>query len=645
MKKIAVLIVCCAALAALGPGRASAAASPPIWAGQCGLPASGPIWGDYGWPDLESVFGRPGVVLAVSSGVFPQRMRDAGAATVYFDLYLNKRVGTTTAPADPAGLADKAKTFFDYAVQQSGCPNPVIVENELFGASLVTPWSDANAQYRANVLSFLQHLTWLGAHPILLVNSKPYTGGEALAWWLEVSKYADIVREVYVPANATWKAGSLIGNRTLRQRYRRAIEDFTSIGIAPNRLGLMVSFSSTRGFGGRNGLQPASAWFQVAKWQAFAATTAAADTGLGSIWSWGWAEWNAAEKDPAKPLAACAWLWARSPGLCDAPSTIGASFDASLTDGQIALSTGEQCRVGGRAISALAIKGLQRLTGDRETAFSALFERTVEREHAPVRASDVLAAERAIVARSFGGSRAGYVAALRKAGATVAVARGVIEDELRRATLEARLYAPPPSAAEVQTFYSSYPDLLARTVQSKPAPAWLGGRAVGLALSEVAPERLFSLSVGRKAVVRTAEGAFTVKALDEAVPLGAVPLSRARPAIVAALRRFARASAFEQWTIVRQHSALDETTCVRDDLPAPAAVDLVQYLPFLRLELGLARNRCAFLALEAELRAPESAVSGALRDCSRFSVLWTVWLSRRSRSCPAGRTVCSLASP
>ena len=46
------------------------------------------------------------------------------------------------------------------------------------------------------------------------------------------------------------------GNRMLRQAYRRGLQDFLSIGIPPQKLGFMVSFSTTRGFGGRNDLQP-----------------------------------------------------------------------------------------------------------------------------------------------------------------------------------------------------------------------------------------------------------------------------------------------------------------------------------------------------------------------------------------------------
>ena len=81
----------------------------------------------------------------------------------------------------------------------------------------------------------------------------------------------------------------------------------------------------------------------------------------------------------------------------------------------------------------------------------------------------------------------------------------------------------------------------------------------------------------------TSDGAFTVRALGDALPLGAVPLGQAKPAIAAALRAFARGAAFEQWTVSKQHAALNDALCARDDLPQPSAVDLASYLPFLRL--------------------------------------------------------------
>ena len=584
MKKLALLIVVCAA--ALGAGPASGALPAAPYAGQCGLPATQPMWAEFGWPSdaFNAILAKPGIVVGVSSGAYPAQMRAAGAATVYFDLNLRNRIGTTTAPADPALLAGRAQKFFDFAVVQTGCPTPVIVLNELAGAGLVTPWQDKNAQYRQNALTFVQKLAELGAHPVVLINASPYTGGEAGDWWRTLALSAEIVREDYVPASITWKNGPVLGNRNLRNAYRQAVGDLTSIGIPPNRVGLMISFATTKGFGGRSGLEPDEAWYEVAKWQQLAAQQVAAETGIASVWSWGWGMWNPAEQDPAKPYALCAWLWSRSPALCDAPKAIGAKFNASRTEGQLsALTPGVQCLIGKAAISNDAIQKLQLLTGDRETAYSALFERFVESKQAPVSTADVLAAERAVIAQAFGGSRAAYVSALRQAHATVTIARGILGDQLRRAQVEATLRSSTPSAADIQTFYSSYPDLQVRLVSARPAPAWLGDKPKGLALSEVAPDRLFTLTTGAGDVVRTSAGSFVVKALGDALPLGAVPLGQAKPAIAAALRAFARGAAFEQWTVGQQRSTLNNALCARDDLPQPSAINLASYLPFLRL--------------------------------------------------------------
>lgn len=584
MKKLLLVLLAATAAFLVAAGRASAN---PVWAGQCGIVAAPTVWGEYGWPSLLPILAKPGTLLAVTTSVsdYPQQARTAGAATYFFDLHMAQKTGSSTAPADPSTIAAKAQKEYDWAVGQTGgCKTPLVVENELTGAGLATPWTTNNEQYRANVLLLLQDLNALGAHPVLLVNSKPFTGGDAEAWWLQVAKVADIVRETYVPATQVWKAGPLLGNRLLRQRYRQAVSDFTSIGIAPNRLGIMVSFLTAKGGGGRNGLQPVWGWYQVAKWQALAAKTVAADTGLGSVFSWGWQQWNPAEKDPAKPYAACVWLWSRSPGLCDAPAMLGPRFDASRTAGQIALASGVFCSVaGGGSITVRQLRALQVLTGDRDAAMSALFERMVESATAPVTNAAVLAAERTVIADAFSGSRAAYLAALRKAHASVAIARAVLADELRRARLEASLPAAAPTADDVQTFYSSYPQLLVRKVKASPAPGWLGGKTTGLALAEVAPADLFSLPVGKKATLDTLAGPLKVQALSAAVPLGALELASARSAIAVALRSFARGQAFERWTVARQHGWLDKTTCLRDELPEPAAVDLSEYLPFLRI--------------------------------------------------------------
>ena len=587
MKRVLLLASAAAAASLLA---SSPAASDPVFAGHCGIRAQETVWGEYGWPTLLPILARPGTLLAVTQhpgSSYGAQARARGAATYNFDLRFSDEVGTPNAPADPSTIEAAAEKRYQTAVVASGgCVTPLVVENELFGATIPTPWTGSTAQYRANVLAFLQDLATLGAHPVLLVNKSPYTGSsDAVAWWLSVAKVADVVREVYLPATKVWPLGPILGNRMLRQSYRSAVLAFTSIGIPANRLGIMLSFLSEKGVGGRNGLQPASAWYQVVKWEALSAKQVAAELGLGSVFSWGWQEWNRKEVDPAKPKAACVWLWARRRTLCNAPRKLGRRFDRSLTAGQIRLSHGTVCRAEGfGAIGARAVASLQALTGDRSAALSAMFERLVETRERGVSRRAVLAAEREVVRDSFHGRRSDYVAALRQAHATVGIARGVLADELRRARLEQLRYAATPTAREVVAFYYAYPNLLARRVRVSPSPPWLAARRTGFAVAEAAPQRLFSLPTGRKTRLATLLGTFSVRPLGPAQPLGALPLETVRPAIGAALRGFEKAQAFEHWTIAQQSVVLSRTICLRDQLPQPAAVDLTQYLPFLRIE-------------------------------------------------------------
>jgi len=374
-RKLALLAALLAAL--LGTSLASGSTpkhglQKPVWAGTCGLPSRTPIWAEFGWPAFAGVFGRPGVIVSASSGDFPAQMRATGAKTVYWDMHLKERVGQPATPADPSTIVAKADKFFDYAAAQMGCSTPVIVENELFGAGLVPPWTDSNTTYRQNVLVFLRELAARGAYPVLLVNSDPYTAGDAGVWWQQVAAVSDILREAYIPATVLYKMGPILANRTLRTTYRDDVAQFTALDIPPQRIGLITTMSTTRGFGGRNGLEPASAWFDVVKWQALSLKAVAAETGIGSLWSWGWGEWTKNEQDPAKLGAACVWLWARDPALCDGPAAGGRKFDTSLTEGQIRVSSGIQCVVGKRRLSNDAVQRLQLVTGDRDAALTAL---------------------------------------------------------------------------------------------------------------------------------------------------------------------------------------------------------------------------------------------------------------------------------
>jgi hypothetical protein len=583
--KLALVLGAAAAACLLAAGNA---VSDPVFAGHCGIKAQQTVWGEYGWPSLLPILAKPGTLLAVSQrgGHYAAEVRKRGAATYAFDLKLRKRVGGPPAPADPATIQTAAENEYRKAVSASGgCATPLIVENELFGAGTPTPWTASTAQYRANILAYLQDLAAQGAHPALLVSKPPFTGSsDAVAWWLSVAKVADIIREVYPPATTIWPLGPIRGNRLLRQRYRQAVADFTSIGIPANRLGIVLSFLSQIGGGGRNRMRPASAWYQVVKWEALSVKHVAREVGLGSVLSWGFQMWNHKEMDPDKPRAACVWLWARERKLCNAPRMLGRFFDRSLAEGQISLPHGAVCRVEGLgALGAHGVGSLQALTGDRGAAVSVLFERVVEAAERPVSRHAVFAAQREVIRGSFQGKRSAYLAALRQAHATAGIALSVLGDEVRRARLEQSRSAPKPTGSEVAAFYAAYPDLLVRRVHASPAPPWLG-RRTGFAVSESAPQRLFSLPMGRKSRVSTLLGTFAVRPLGPAQPLGSLPLSKVRSAIVAALRGFERAQSFERWTIRQQTHALNRTICLHDQLPQPAAIDLTEYLPFLRIQ-------------------------------------------------------------
>jgi hypothetical protein len=584
------LLLALGAVAAACLLAAGEAVSEPVFAGQCGIKAQPTVWGEYGWPTLLPILAKPGTLLAATTHSaadgYPPKVWARGATTYAFDLKMRKRVDTPNAPADPSTLEATAANEYTRAVERTrGCTTPLMVENELFGAATPTPWTASTTQYRANVLAFLQDLAAHGAHPVLLINKSPYAGSaDAVTWWRSVAQVADIVREVYIPATKIWPLGAILGNRFLRQSYRNAALAMTSVGIPANRVGIMLSFLSHKGVGGRNALEPASAWYQVVKWEALSVKRVAGELGLGSIFSWGWQEWNPREVDPDKPNAACVWLWARQRSLCNAPRKLGKEFNRSLTAGQIRLTHGAVCRVEGvGSIGERSVGSLETLTGDRDAALSALFERVVEASERPVPRHAVLAAEREVIQGSFHGSRSAYLAALQQAHASLGLARAVLGDEIRRARLEQPRYARKPTATEVSTFYSSYPNLLVRPVRVAPTPPWLAAKT-GYALAESAPERLFYLPTGKKSRLSTLLGTFKVRPLGPSQPLGALPLSAARPAIVAALRGFERAQSFEHWTIVQQNRALNHTICLRDQLPQPTAIDLTQYLPFLRVQ-------------------------------------------------------------
>jgi hypothetical protein len=544
------------------------------------------VWIDYVDGTVEfwrERFARPGVVIATGGSGLATEMRATGAtATLHFDLYLRRRVGTPMAPNDPATMEKRADGLFDYAVQVTGCSTPMIALNELWGASTPAPWTVTTERYRANVLAFVRRLADRGGRPALLVSSQPATGSEAAAWWRAIGQVSDIVLENYWNANLISRAGPVEGSRLLRADFRRSAASLLAIGVPSSRLGLMLGFHTTPGTGGREGLKPREKWFEVVKLQTLAARQVSRELRLAHVWSWGWTMRTEAGKDPDKTLAACTWLWVRDATLCDAPELVGAKFDSDLRVGQIDLPASVRCTIGDAKLTSKSISTLQRVTRDWELALTALVARRLESETVGVSSTDVLTQERRVVAARFGGKRAEYLAALARSGATVSVARGILGDELRRRAIEARFRVSGPSTATVRRYIEAHAAVLVRRVEVSPAPSWLP-EGVGYASSVSAPAAVFTIPTGRSTRLQSIEGQLTVRALDDPTALDSLPLGLVRTSVARELHAEQRAASYADWTLRRQRGAEARLVCLKDRLPEIGVVVLSNYLPFLAL--------------------------------------------------------------
>ena len=192
------------------------------------------------------------------------------------------------------------------------------------------------------------------------------------------------MREVYFPAPPLMRKGAVLASRTMRQKFRQGLAPLLKAGIPPDRLGLVIGFQSGPGKGGREGLQPTATWLRFAKLLTLAAKQVASELKIGSVVSWGWGTFDAAGADADKAKAACVYLWARDPKLCDGPLAAGAGFNASREEGQISLPPATRCKLDGRTISKPEVKVLSALTDDTQVALSALFARLVESQGHPV---------------------------------------------------------------------------------------------------------------------------------------------------------------------------------------------------------------------------------------------------------------------
>ena len=547
---------------------------------ECGIPDANPLWVDYAGHD-SPIPHKPGLTLAFSSGTEkPAAARAAGSATVLFDLNFNRRVGTPSVPTDPATMVDRADRLYDFAVSVTGCQTPWIAMNELFGAQTPTPWTTTTAQYRANTLALVRRLAERGARPAITIANPPYTGGEAAQWWRDLAASALLIRQVFFTSPNVPRLhalGPVKASRSMRSGMRALVRKFTDIGIPASRVALELQFQSAPGTGGREGLQPRSKWLEIVKLEALAARQVTKELKTHSIWSWGWATFSQAGIDADKGEAVCVYLWVRDPALCSGPGAAGPAFDQSLTVGQLDLPAGVVCTLPAGEIRSSIVAPLARAIGDQDIAESVVLERLILQREVRLDPQAVLVAERAFVDDHFRGSFDAYLAALRRIKLTRTAARGLLLDELRREAVRARFTPARPSGAQLLEFHATYADLQARLVETTRPVAWLGGRTRGLAIETFAPLRIFSLAGSGR--VRTIHGRIEVRPLEDAVSLGAIPLTEARPAIEASLNRFARVHAYESWLAKAQEQALADATCVGDQLPAPAALTLDDLLP------------------------------------------------------------------
>ena len=304
--------------------RSAGAAAP---SASC-VQAAQPAWIDYAdkWVPFRRLFYRPGVAVALAHTAPASAARSHGAEVAYWDMSLKDAVGTPARPADPARIRAVAERLAGAAVKVTGCATPIVALNELYGAHLGPSWSRSNAQYRANVLELARALASRGTQPHVLISQAGMTAGPAGSWWRSLAQAATIVREVYISGPLLENLGPSGATVYLRFQLRRAVRNFTTIGIPSNRIGLALGFHSGRG--GRAGLSP-TRWFGVVKREALAARQVASELALDSVWSWGWARFAGMPRDPAKAAAACVYLWARDSSLCNAPAVAGRGFNSS----------------------------------------------------------------------------------------------------------------------------------------------------------------------------------------------------------------------------------------------------------------------------------------------------------------------------
>jgi hypothetical protein len=196
----------------------------------------------------------------------------------------------------------------------------------------------------------------------------------------------------------------------------------------------------------------------------------------------------------------------------------------------------------------------------------------------------LLRAERSVVAGQFDGLRSAYRQFLQSQGATPAVARDAIRDQLLEARIARGLRVAPISSADVKAYIAAHAGTRTRAVESVRPVSWLAGQTQGVALPGLAPRAVLAAAAGGTVLVHAADGPVRVRILGSRIRLTAQPVRRARLAVRALILSEARRRALSDWLAGAEQAAVDTAVCQGDDVPVTGRSRLLARLPQFRLQ-------------------------------------------------------------
>ena len=538
----------------------------------------------------QNIFARPGVTVASTGPNVAKALRVAGASTAYWEMNLQNLAGTPTAPADPATMDAVAASEVQKAQASTACANPLIALNELLGSDIPGPLPRSGAA-----------LPGLGTRP----HARARGPGRDAVPARPAPLHGDGDGGLVAPdrTGGLARAGGLHpgdrarGRRESLHHQPRDPRALPRVDLAPDRprhpgLPPRPDARLPVGSTGRAGLQPSGTWLGVVKLQSQAGLVVSRELALSSLWSWGWGTFTGADAQPPVPAekqaAACTYLWARDPSLCDAPTVAATSniggFDADLTAGAFDLAPELQCRYAGGSFTTKELTALTAAGVTSASALTALLERSLVRTRATIGPTALLRAERSVIAGVFAGKRGQYQQFLQVEGATPAVARDVIRDQLLAAKVARGLRVAPITGAGVTRVHPVPRGHAHAQCRDRAPVRWLVGQTRGVAIPGLAPPSVLSAATGSTVLVHAEDGPVRVRVLGAKVALPRAERSKARLAVRALMLAEARRVALRDWLAGAEQAAVDTALCRADDMPLTGRSQLLQRWPELRLQ-------------------------------------------------------------